>query len=425
MKSGSSTEGQFERFTPELPDPGIRQEHFHRYVLASRFCAGKQVLDLGCGNGYGTWFLANSAAGAVGLDTSDEAVSSAKLRYAADNLAYVVGLLENLPFPEKSFDIVVCFELIEHMCESARLECLAQIKKVLKQDGALLISTPTKVLSPRTRPNFYHSGEMDLTGFMALITPHFENITILGQSSYVVSDIYPLAVGDADSEPVIEYRGVCRGGKLELFPPDANKEPQLYVALATNVPTQSIQRSRFHDSEASSAYYHAEIRKYMDMLHQAKYGIYCAGEILKYIRNPHQAKPGQAIGEEERKPICERERSGHRDLAQAGKDDRRNLKMERQGPNLAQSNTRLRGMTSQSSSKDSATLSKPVDGKTIKSEQYNLRRLRDTSLRPGMVHYNYVDRLYLKYKHRPLKLGCKLLWYSVLDKIKLSFGMLF
>ena len=280
MNSSPSSEVHVERFSPEVQEPAIRQEHFHRYVMASRFTAGKRVLDLGCGEGYGTWIISRSASEAVGMDAGDETISKAESRYVAENLSYVAGHSGSLPFAEKSFDMVVCFELIEHIPEAAQVDCLAQIKKVLKQDGVLLISTPNKSLSTHPNENPYHLREMDLPEFTDLIASRFKNVTLLGQNSYMVSDIHPLA--NEGLESAVSYRGVCGDGKLE-FSSDHDTDPLYYIAVASDGTVQPLERTYFHESGASTAYYNAEIKRHAELLQLAYHGIYCAGEILKHL----------------------------------------------------------------------------------------------------------------------------------------------
>ncbi len=309
MNSSPSSEVHVERFSPELPEPAIRQEHFHRYVMASRFTAGKRVLDLGCGEGYGTWIISRSASEVVGMDVGGETISKARSRYVAENLSYVAGHSGSLPFPEKSFDMVVCFELIEHIPEAAQVDCLAQIKKVLKQDGVLLISTPNGSLSTHPNENPYHLREMDLPEFTDLIASRFKNVTLLGQNSYVVSDIHPLA--NEGLESTVSYRGVCGDGKLE-FSSDHGTDPLYYIAVASDGTAQPLARTYFHESGASTAYYNAEIKKHSEeikrhaeLLQLAYHGIYCAGEILKHMRFHSDRLKGQAAhrGETNAKPL--------------------------------------------------------------------------------------------------------------------------
>src|SRR5439155_24964635 len=75
-----------ERVIPGQVDADLLNEHLARYAFAARLCRGKQVLDAGCGAGYGSAELARTAAGVLGIDRSAEAVAFARAEYAAANL---------------------------------------------------------------------------------------------------------------------------------------------------------------------------------------------------------------------------------------------------------------------------------------------------------------------------------------------------
>src|SRR5262249_58306391 len=65
-----------ERYVPEVGDQ-IQHEHFHRYLFALEFCRGKDVVDVGCGEGYGTALIGTVASTIVGVDSSSELISHA------------------------------------------------------------------------------------------------------------------------------------------------------------------------------------------------------------------------------------------------------------------------------------------------------------------------------------------------------------
>src|SRR5258708_23427285 len=94
----------------------VESEHRGRYWWASQVANGQDVVDAGCGTGYGTMILA--AAGArrvVGVDIADEALAVARGDSGdAAAVEFVAGDLHALPFPDASFDLVVSFETIEH-----------------------------------------------------------------------------------------------------------------------------------------------------------------------------------------------------------------------------------------------------------------------------------------------------------------------
>src|SRR5207237_2156474 len=79
-----------ERIVPDETEPGIVALHRKRYEFAAPACAGKQVLDAGCGVGYGSACLARSAAHVVGVDVDANAVAYARRRYGAANVEFEV-----------------------------------------------------------------------------------------------------------------------------------------------------------------------------------------------------------------------------------------------------------------------------------------------------------------------------------------------
>src|SRR6266481_9187367 len=77
-----------ERVIPGKVDADLLNEHMARYAFAARLSRRKQVLDAGCGAGYGSAELARTAAGVLGIDNSAEAIAFARGEYAAENLRF-------------------------------------------------------------------------------------------------------------------------------------------------------------------------------------------------------------------------------------------------------------------------------------------------------------------------------------------------
>lgn len=169
-----------ERFTPEISGQ-IAFEHLHRYHFARALVAGKAVLDVACGEGYGSDILAQSAASVVGVDIAEDAVSHARARYGSDKLVFVAASAAQLPFADAQFDVVVSFETIEHHDQHEAM--ISEIRRVLRPGGLLVISSPNK-LHYSIEPGYtnpYHVKELFREEFRALIGRYFPNSRLFGQ----------------------------------------------------------------------------------------------------------------------------------------------------------------------------------------------------------------------------------------------------
>ena len=134
-----------ERFVPDLIEKSIVAEHFQRYKAVLDIVKGKKVLDAACGSGYGTALMATAAKSVAGIDISAEAISYASKRYAKlSNVRYIEASIAELPFEEHSFDVIVSFETIEHVNEELQNSFLQEIKRCLKKDGILIMSSPDR-----------------------------------------------------------------------------------------------------------------------------------------------------------------------------------------------------------------------------------------------------------------------------------------
>lgn len=169
-----------ERFVPEQKG-NIKLEHMHRYIQASEIAAGKTVLDIASGEGYGSAMLANGAIRVFGVDNSVEAVEHARKRYQKSNLEYLIGSCSDIPLPNASVDLVVSFETIEHHDQHDQM--MHEIKRVLRKNGILLISSPDKLhySDEIAFKNSYHVKELYKEQFKALIENWFANTAYFGQ----------------------------------------------------------------------------------------------------------------------------------------------------------------------------------------------------------------------------------------------------
>lgn len=166
-------------------------EHLHRYFLARHLCRDRHVLDIASGEGYGSAFLAQVAAGVVGVEVSADVVAHATANYQRDNLNFRVGDARQIPIDDSSVDVIVSFETIEHFAGHDRF--LAEIKRVLRSDGLLVISTPDRdTYSPADQAaNPFHALELTRSEFAALLQDSFSHVAIWWQRPMIGSTILP------------------------------------------------------------------------------------------------------------------------------------------------------------------------------------------------------------------------------------------
>lgn len=168
-----------ERIVPDETEPGIVALHRKRYEFALPLCAQREVLDAGCGVGYGTAVLAASARRVVGVDRDPAAIAYARRRYGAPNVEFRVGDLLELDLEDDSFDVVCSFETIEHVREPERL--LRELRRVLRAGGTCLLSTP-RVDETAVRPdNPFHEVELSRADFESLLRRFFPYVGLYGQ----------------------------------------------------------------------------------------------------------------------------------------------------------------------------------------------------------------------------------------------------
>jgi SAM-dependent methyltransferase len=188
-----------ERFVPGIAGE-IAHEHWHRYAFARRYVAGKRVLDVACGEGYGSALLAGIAASVTGIDIDSGAVAHARQSYAAlANVGFAEGSAVSLPLPDASVDVVVSFETIEHLPRADQPRMLAEIARVLTADGVLVMSAPNPVeySTARNYRNPFHLHEPDRAELAALLNGAFPAQRWFRQRRYFGSAVWSEAPGES------------------------------------------------------------------------------------------------------------------------------------------------------------------------------------------------------------------------------------
>lgn len=164
----------------------IWHDHIERYRFAIEYINGKDVLDIACGTGYGVnLFVSNGATKAVGIDIDPESIGYAREKYKNKNADYSVGDIKKININDSCFDVITCFETIEHVDNHA--QALKELKRVLKPNGILIISSPNRKLTSPGRAldekpnNQYHVKEFSQGEFCSILQADYTVIGLYGQ----------------------------------------------------------------------------------------------------------------------------------------------------------------------------------------------------------------------------------------------------
>jgi ubiquinone/menaquinone biosynthesis C-methylase UbiE/glycosyltransferase involved in cell wall biosynthesis len=175
-----------ERYVSDIKGP-IQHEHHHRYLFAAQYCAGKDVLDIACGEGYGSALIAQVANSVVGADIDADAVAFAQSSYGNDRLSYLHSDATAIKLPDASLDVVISFETIEHFYDHETF--MLEVQRVLRPDGLLIISSPNRTVytNEDDHHNEFHIREMDREEFRALLSSHYRHVDLLEQKAFAGS----------------------------------------------------------------------------------------------------------------------------------------------------------------------------------------------------------------------------------------------
>lgn len=173
-----------ERLVPEAAAGRlVVAEHQARYRWAAQTARGRDVLDAGCGVGYGALILAEAGAQSVtGVDRSSEAIFNARERAGAV-AEFTVADLQDIPLDDGSFDLITCFEAIEHIVHPER--ALDELRRVLRPDGVLLISSPHRGVY--TPGNPHHVHEYTPSELRDALSARFNNVALYRQHAHLAS----------------------------------------------------------------------------------------------------------------------------------------------------------------------------------------------------------------------------------------------
>jgi len=263
-----------ERYVPGITG-NIELEHLHRYLQAAHVAGGKVVLDIACGEGYGSAILASKAEKVIGVDISPEAVKHARKQYRLPNVAYVVGSCENMPIDDGRIDLLVSFETIEHLEQHERM--LEEIKRVLRADGVLIMSSPDK-LHYSDLPAFknpHHVKELYQQEFKKLIGNYFQHAAYFGQRV-----VYGSVIFTESSAEAMTYRKI--NGDVQHSSGIAS--PLFWIAIASDAELPKLPMGLFEEPVTSCELVRqkdGELMHAVNLLRQKDEHLSTAAELLR------------------------------------------------------------------------------------------------------------------------------------------------
>lgn len=230
-----------ERVIPGQVDIDLLNEHLARYTFAARLARGKRVLDAGCGAGYGSAELAHAAQGVVGIDFAADAVLFARENYRLPNLWFEQGSCAAIPHRDSTFDLVVAFEVIEHLANWR--EFLREARRVLAPNGQFIVSTPNKLYYTESRgdegENPFHVHEFEFEEFREELKKIFPHVAL-----YLENHVGAVTFQPHEPENTVEVRvdaGEAAPNESHFFVAVCAHRPQIgnptfvYVPRAANV----------------------------------------------------------------------------------------------------------------------------------------------------------------------------------------------
>lgn len=170
--------------------------HLARYKFIGRQIRKHwDVLEIGCGTGYGSNFLSQFAKSVNACELDTSLLIRAKEKFVKSNLTY-----SDTPILDQ-YDVVVCLEVIEHMTKDYAYKLLDTLDKNLKPGGLLFISTPRKIDNPSENRKKYHLHEYTAQEFIAILEERFTNTLLFSQNDEIISTQNP--------ENAWNYMAVC------------------------------------------------------------------------------------------------------------------------------------------------------------------------------------------------------------------------
>jgi SAM-dependent methyltransferase len=275
-----------ERVVPGQTDPDLLNEHLARYAFAERLVGSKRVLDAGCGVPYGAALLARSAAQVFALDNSFQPLREGRAEYPG-NVAYLQGDCSSIPLADASVEVVVAFEVIEHLENWRGL--IEEARRILTPGGQFVVSTPNRLYYGETRetPNRFHVHEFAYEEFQAELSRVFSNTALFLQNHTDAIAFSPL---DTRGVKIRLEHGEPRPAEAHFFVAVCSQQPLYGSPAFIYIPqTGNVLRDREHHIDLLEA----------ELLQKTRWLEQTAAELEKLakVNKAEQEKAQRAIDE--------------------------------------------------------------------------------------------------------------------------------
>ncbi len=195
-----------DRFVPSKNKDTFYFEHIQRYKFSKKFVKNKKILDLGSGSGYGSFELIKlGAKEVISIDIDPKIIKFAKEKYHNDKLTFQIADATSLPFKDNEFDVVISFEVIEHIKNYQNY--LREVFRVLRPKGYFIFSTPNR-LKHRAGTSAYHFKEFTPNELKKIFKKN--KIKLYGQFFEDLSQI------KAEEEYFQRYKKLTFGGNKKI-----------------------------------------------------------------------------------------------------------------------------------------------------------------------------------------------------------------
>jgi SAM-dependent methyltransferase/tetratricopeptide (TPR) repeat protein len=209
-----------------------------RYGFFSRFTVGKHVLDCGCGSGNQSYYLKHMGAASVtGIDISAKAIRYARRKYSDKDIRFLIGDVAREGLASGAFDVVVSSEVMEHLPTDSHLAYLSELRRVVRPDGVILLSTPNQAASTGG-PFPFHTKEFTYPELEKLLLAVFTDFQIQ-RFRLLPVDGFLLQCESSQAQPV-RYLNTAPRLADSCVPVPAEIYPagSLFVIVISKIPIQ-------------------------------------------------------------------------------------------------------------------------------------------------------------------------------------------